>query len=56
MSSLTARSVSRTAVATVNRAARLELLEYFLAHTEDLVLCVETGLEWLATRRGICSC
>jgi PAS domain S-box-containing protein len=58
MSSLPARSVSRTVVASVNRVARLELLEHFLAHNEDLVQCMQAGLDWLArygnVRRSMC--
>ena len=34
-------------------AARLELLEYFLVHHEDLPRCAEASLEWLARHTGV---
>ena len=43
---------------TVNAPARLELLEYFLVHSEDLPRCAQAGLDWLARycgiRRSVC--
>jgi PAS domain S-box-containing protein len=58
VSSLPARSISRAAAPPVNAAARLELLEYFLVHHEDLPRCAQASLEWLArhasVRRSIC--
>ena len=52
------RTISREPVAAVNRAARLELLEYYLAHHDDLARCVNVSLEWLArhanVRRSVC--
>src|SRR6185436_1177983 len=33
--------------------ARLELLEYYLAHHEDLSRCASASLEWLARHIGI---
>src|SRR5215211_7461240 len=58
MRSLQVRSVSRAPIPTVDHAARLELLEYYLVHHEDLVRCVQASLEWLArnaaVRRAVC--
>jgi hypothetical protein len=53
MSALQVRSISRAPVSLVNHAARLELLEYFLVHHEDLVRCAQTGLAWLARHAGV---
>src|SRR3954447_11483706 len=53
MSSLQARTMTRTAGTAVNYAARLELLEYYLAHHEDVVRCAQATLEWLARQAGI---
>src|SRR5918996_2765431 len=53
MSSLQARSVSRPPIAIVNHAARLELLEYYLIHHEDLARCAHATLEWLARHAGV---
>ena len=53
MSPLSVPSLSRAPVATMNHRARLELLEYFLEHHEDLVRCVDAGLEWLARHHAI---
>jgi PAS domain S-box-containing protein len=53
MSSLQARTMTRTAGAAVNHAARLELLEYYLAHHEDVVRCAQATLEWLGRQSGI---
>jgi hypothetical protein len=47
--SSTPRSRSTTATAT----ARLELLEYYLAHHEDLAACAQASLDWLAKHAGI---
>jgi PAS domain S-box-containing protein len=58
MSSLQARSASRAPISIVNHAARLELLEYYLIHHEDLARCAHATLEWLArhasVRRSVC--
>jgi PAS domain S-box-containing protein len=58
MSSLQARTVSRPPISVVNHAARLELLEYYLIHHEDLARCAHATLEWLArhasVRRSVC--
>ena len=53
MSSLQARSVSRPPISIVNHAARLELLEYYLIHHEDLARCAHATLEWLARHAGV---
>jgi PAS domain S-box-containing protein len=54
MSSLQARSLSRTpAPPVVDTAARLELLEYFLVHSDDVALCAQASLEWLADHTGV---
>jgi PAS domain S-box-containing protein len=34
-------------------AARLELLEYFLAHHEDLVRCAKASVDWLGRHAGV---
>jgi PAS domain S-box-containing protein len=58
MSSLQARTVTRAPISIVNSAARLELLEYYLVHHEDLARCAHATLEWLArhasVRRSVC--
>ena len=54
MSSLQARSPSRAAAAPiVDTPARLELLEYFLVHSDDVVLCAQASLEWLSDNAGV---
>jgi len=53
MSPVQARAASRPAVPAVNHAARLELLEYFLVHHEDLARCCLASLDWLARHCGI---
>jgi len=53
MSSLQARTFSRTAGTAVNYAARLELLESYLAHHEDIVRCAQVSLEWLGRHAGV---
>jgi PAS domain S-box-containing protein len=52
MSPLQARTIARPSV-TSGAAARLELLEYFLVHAEDLGRCAQASLEWLARHAGI---
>lgn len=52
MSPLQVRTITRAPV-TSGAAARLELLEYFLVHSEDIVRCAQAGLEWLARCAGI---
>src|SRR6185503_5180432 len=53
LSSLSVRRVPRAAVPLASAAARLELLEYFLLHYEDLPRCAQAGLEWLARHAGV---
>jgi PAS domain S-box-containing protein len=47
------RSAVRTPVSPVDTTARLELLEYFLAHYEDLARCADASLQWLARYAGV---
>jgi PAS domain S-box-containing protein len=59
MSSLQVRSAtSRAAVTSIDSSARLELLEYYLVHNEDLARCAQASLDWLARhcglRRSVC--
>jgi PAS domain S-box-containing protein len=53
MSSAPARSPSRASVVAVHNAARLELLEYYLVHYEDLGRSAQASLDWLAKHAGI---
>jgi PAS domain S-box-containing protein len=53
MTPVQVRAVSRAAASAINRAARLELLEYYLAHHEDLVRCAQASVEWLAREGGV---
>jgi PAS domain S-box-containing protein len=53
MSSRQARTLTRTTGAAINYAARLELLEQYLSHNEDIVRCAQVSLEWLARHAGI---
>ena len=53
MTPVAARTVGRAQVAIVNHAARLELLEYYLVHHEDLALCAQATLEWLGRHAGV---
>jgi PAS domain S-box-containing protein len=53
MSSLQARNVSRAEVPPVHASSRLELLEYYLVHTEDPARCAHASLEWLARYAGV---
>ncbi len=53
MSPLQVRSISRAPVTIATHAARLELLEYFLAHHDDLGRCAQASLDWLARHAGI---
>ena len=52
MSPLQVRTASRTSTAP-SHAARVELLEYFLLHHEDLAGCAQASLEWLARHASI---
>jgi PAS domain S-box-containing protein len=47
------RTASRAAAPLVSHAARLELLEYYLAHHEDLVRCAQASVDWLARHTGV---
>src|SRR4051812_7146536 len=57
MRSLQIRTGSRSRIAAIapaiDAAARLELLEFFLAHHEDLARCAQASLEWLARHAGV---
>src|SRR5436305_6032992 len=58
MSSLQARTFTRAggtraAGTAVNHAARLQLLEQYLAHHEDIVRCAQASLDWLARHAGV---
>ena len=58
MSSLQARTFTRAAGTraagtAVNHAARLELLEQYLAHHEDIVRCAQASVDWLARHAGV---
>lgn len=52
MSPLQVRSIGRAA-ASSGASARLELLEYFLVHHEDVARCAQASLEWLSRHAGI---
>jgi PAS domain S-box-containing protein len=52
MSPLPARSIARAPL-TPGAVARLELLEYFLVHSDDVVRCAQASLEWLSRYTGI---
>ena len=58
MRSLQVRPIARAPVSTVDDSARLGLLEYYLAHHEDLVRCAQASVDWLSrhvgTRRVAC--
>jgi PAS domain S-box-containing protein len=47
-----ARSIARSS-ASDSAAARLELLEYFLVHTEDGARLAQAGVEWLGRYAGV---
>src|SRR5262245_64211098 len=53
MSSLQARTFTRPIGSGVNHAARLDLLENYLAHQEDILRCAHMSLEWLARYAGV---
>jgi PAS domain S-box-containing protein len=52
MSPLQARTIARAPV-TSGTAARLELLEYFLAHPDNIVRCAQASLDWLSRHAAI---
>ena len=53
MPSMSIRSLSRATVSTHRDASRLELLEYYLLHHEDLAGCARASLEWLNSYAGV---
>src|SRR6188472_2828791 len=57
MRSLQIRTPARSRVAPPasppDASARLELLEFFLAHHEDLARCAQASLEWLGRQAGV---
>ncbi len=48
-----ARSLARQTLSSGTEAARLELLEYFLIHHDDLQRCAQASLEWLHRYAGV---
>ena len=52
MTSLQARTLSRATV-TAPAASRLELLEYYLVHNEDIAGCAQASVEWLGRYAGV---
>ena len=61
MSSLQARTFTRAAGTraagtAVNHAARLELLEQYLAHHEDIVRCAQASVDWLSPIHTVAVC
>ncbi len=53
MSSVQVRSVSRTSTPVASQMARLELLEFYLTHHDDIVRCAQASVEWLSRYAGI---
>src|SRR5688500_5838046 len=53
MTSVQSRTVARAPAPAVSHTARLELLEYYLVHHEDLVRCAQASLDWLARHAGV---
>jgi PAS domain S-box-containing protein len=53
MSSVQVRATSRASAPGAAQAARLELLEYYLAHHEDLLRCAQASVDWLARHAGL---
>ena len=47
------RGVSRAPSTSSPDAARLELLEFYLLHNDDLVPCAQASVEWLARHAGV---
>lgn len=52
MSPLSVRTIARTTPSAGN-AARLELLEYYLLHSDDAARCAHASLDWLARHCGV---
>ena len=48
-----ARSLARQTLSPAAEAARLELLEYFLIHHDDVQRCAQASLEWLHRHAGV---
>ena len=48
-----AQSHARQTLSSAAEAARLELLEYFLIHHDDLQRCAQASLEWLHRHGGV---
>ncbi|MGH9253978.1 MAG: ATP-binding protein [Vicinamibacterales bacterium] len=48
-----ARTLSRPVVSSDRDAGRIELLEYFLVHQDELARCAYASLEWLARHAGV---
>ena len=48
-----ARSLARQTLSSGAEAARLELLEYFLIHHDDIQRCAQASLEWLHRYAGV---
>jgi PAS domain S-box-containing protein len=53
MTTLQARSVPRPTLSPPRDASRLELLEYYLLHNEDIAGCAEASVEWLGRYGGV---
>ena len=47
------RSLVRSSLPPPAETARLELLEYFLIHHDDLQRCAQASLEWLDRHAGV---
>jgi PAS domain S-box-containing protein len=52
MRALQVRSIPRAPAAS-SAAARVELLEYFLIHSEEAARCAQASLQWLARHAGV---
>src|SRR5262245_33074498 len=52
MSPLQVRTIARAPVSST-AAWRLELLEYYLAHHEDVTRCVQASVDWLVRHAGV---
>ena len=45
--------MARAGGTAVHRGARLELLEFYLAHHGDVIACAQASVDWLARRAGV---
>ena len=52
MSPLQVRTIARASVSST-AASRLELLEYYLAHHEDMLGCAQASVDWLVQYAGV---